>query len=75
MDRQLLTRELIETGGIDAMVVRDAPTMRTLSDAQRAASLHATLAAKPKEDVWLFGYGSLIWNPTVYFVERQVARI
>jgi cation transport protein ChaC len=33
-----------------------------------------TLAAKPRDDVWLFGYGSLIWNPTVDFVKRRVAR-
>ncbi len=34
-----------------------------------------TLAAQPWDDVWLFGYGSLIWNPTVRFVERRVARL
>jgi glutathione-specific gamma-glutamylcyclotransferase len=60
---------------IDAMVARDAPTMRILSDQQREASLHATLAARPDGDVWLFGYGSLIWNPTVHAIERRTARI
>ncbi len=71
----MLTRELIETGGIGAMVARDAPTMRILSDQEREASLHATLAARPDGDVWLFGYGSLIWNPTVHAIERRTARI
>jgi len=23
------------------------------------------------EDVWLFGYGSLMWNPTIHYVERK----
>ncbi len=68
-----LTREMIEAGVIDAMVARDAPTVRILSEDERKASLHDTLAAKPKEDVWLFGYGSLIWNPTIRFVEKRVA--
>jgi glutathione-specific gamma-glutamylcyclotransferase len=75
MAKQVLTRALIEAGGIAAMVARDAPTMRILTDEERAASLHQTLAAKPAEDVWLFGYGSLIWNPMVHYVERRVGRI
>jgi cation transport protein ChaC len=70
-----LTRDLIEAGAIDDMVTRDAPTVRILSDAERRESLLRTLAAKPRDDIWLFGYGSLIWNPTVHFVERRVARI
>ena len=66
-----LTRDLIEAGAIDAMVTRDAPAVRILSDAERQDSLIRTLAAKPRDDIWLFGYGSLIWNPTVHFVERR----
>ncbi len=49
--------------------------MRILTDAERAASLQDTLAIKPRDDVWLFGYGSLIWNPTVRYVERRVATV
>ena len=70
-----LTRDMIEAGEIDAIVARDAPAVRILSEDERKVSLHNTLAAKPKEDVWLFGYGSLIWNPTVRFVEKRVARV
>jgi glutathione-specific gamma-glutamylcyclotransferase len=75
VEKQLLTRELIEAGGIDAMIAREAPAMRLLSDSERAASVRATLAARPWGDAWLFGYGSLIWNPTIHFVERRTARI
>jgi glutathione-specific gamma-glutamylcyclotransferase len=70
-----LTRDLIEAGAIEAMVTRDAPAVRILSDAERQDSLIRTLAAKPRDDIWLFGYGSLIWNPTVQFVERRVAQL
>ena len=39
------------------------PDMPQLSDAEIEADLDATLARHPRgEDVWLFGYGSLIWN-------------
>ncbi len=75
MTDHLLTRELLEGGGIDAIVARDAPTMRILSDLERAISLQSTLARRPKGDAWLFGYGSLIWNPTVRFVQQKTARI
>ncbi|WP_083615910.1 gamma-glutamylcyclotransferase [Pantoea sp. 1.19] len=42
------------------------------SDAQREASLRHTLAARPdRSPVWLFGYGSLMWNPL--FEAEEVA--
>lgn len=27
------------------------------------------------EDLWVFGYGSLIWNPAIRFVETRTARV
>lgn len=37
---------------------------------QRAASLAATLACRPDDGpVWIFGYGSLMWNPALEFIE------
>jgi cation transport protein ChaC len=50
--------------------------MRLTTEAERAASIQETLAGRPPgEPVWLFGYGSLIWNPTIHTVERRNARI
>jgi cation transport protein ChaC len=74
-DAHVLSRVFLEAGGIGALVARDAPTQRLLSDAERHESLLATLALRPPGDAWLFGYGSLIWNPTVHSVERRVAHI
>lgn len=40
------------------------------SPEQRSASLAATLAGRPDQGpVWLFGYGSLIWNPAFEYAE------
>ena len=37
---------------------------------QRAASLAATLACRPDAgSVWIFGYGSLMWNPALEYRE------
>ncbi len=72
----VITRALLEAGGIDAMVARSGSGMLLLTEAERALSLRQTLAARPPgEAVWLFGYGSLIWNPAIHFAERRTAAI
>ncbi len=44
-----------------------------------AASLHDTLTAAPAGaldgDVWVFGYGSLVWNPAFEYAEKRRGRI
>jgi len=43
---------------------------------QQAASLHQALAGWDRTSpVWLFGYGSLIWNPEVTYDRRIPARV
>lgn len=43
---------------------------------QRAASLAATLACRPDDGpVWIFGYGSLMWNPALEFVESATGTL
>jgi cation transport protein ChaC len=58
------------------MIARAGVNLPVLSDAERRASLQATLAAQPAPgDVWLFGYGSLIWNPAFHYIERHPSLI
>jgi len=54
---------------------QDAPGIRLTIEAERAASLAATLSRRTEGDVWVFGFGSLIWNPALKTAERQTARI
>jgi cation transport protein ChaC len=50
--------------------------LEVLSPEARAASLDATLERVARdEDVWVFGYGSLMWNPAFRHVERRPARL
>jgi glutathione-specific gamma-glutamylcyclotransferase len=72
-----LTREMLLGGGFADMLARAVPGLRMTSDAERHASLHATLAARPERGggVWVFAYGSLLWNPTVHAEERRGARV
>ena len=75
-DPPRLTRELLLGNGLADMIARATPHIRVLTDAERTASLHAVLADRPEhgDGVWLFAYGSLIWNPTIRVGERRVAR-
>ena len=74
-DAHVISRAFLQDGGIAELLARAAPTLRLLTDVERHDSLQATLAKRPPGDGWVFGYGSLIWNPTIHSVERRVARI
>ena len=71
-----LTSELVS---LVARKVEDggpAPGVVVHNDADYEASLQALLAARPwqGEDVWVFAYGSLLWNPA-FEVAEQVAAV
>jgi cation transport protein ChaC len=71
-----LTRADLESDRLRKLFTKANPHARVLSDEELEASLQELLATHPDaEDVWLFGYGSLIWNPIVHFRERHVARL
>jgi glutathione-specific gamma-glutamylcyclotransferase len=72
-----LTRESLLDGTFHASV-RGAlgPNVRYMTDAERAAQVEAILARAPRpRRIWVFAFGSLIWNPAFHFVERRTARI
>jgi len=76
-DTHVITRASLQDDTLRRMMAASAPGLRLLTDEERAASLAATLAARPDtgQGVWLFAYGSLIWNPALHFDTRRLARI
>jgi cation transport protein ChaC len=72
-----LTREFLMQNTLSEMMARAMPDVRLLSEAEREASLTDMLARRPPDQVgqgvWVFAYGSLIWNPAVHFAERRPA--
>ena len=45
------------------------------SDEVREAMRHEALAPWQGKDLWVFAYGSLMWDPAVYFAEVRRARL
>ena len=72
-----ITRESLRDGSlIDAARRRVPPGMRIRTDAEIESCLDAILRDHPpQEDVWLFGYGSLMWNPAMHFAEHRGGRV
>src|SRR5271169_4697712 len=76
-DRVHITADALRDGSLIAAArLRNAGDPSLLSDAEIAASLQAILATHPPgQDVWLFGYGSLMWNPAMHFAESRPGRV
>jgi len=70
-DKSILTREALLNGEIDRLVHDNQNDIKRMSDEQRAALVDQTLIALADSDLWVFGYGSLIWNPALNFEEQR----
>jgi cation transport protein ChaC len=72
----VLTRDNIKSGVVRRLVAELGVAMRMLTDDELAASRRAMLGGIDlSAGVWVFGYGSLIWNPAFHFAERRTGTI
>lgn len=71
----MLKRHFLQSDGFKA-VLASLPEHIRWSPERIANSMHETLSKRPvNSDLWLFCYGSLIWNPVVRFLERESATL
>jgi len=72
-----LTRENILSGRIREWVAKHDDSFRPLTDSELRRTRDAMFPpdGRPKGPVWLFGYGSLIWNPAFEYAEKHPATV
>ncbi|CAN5338864.1 hypothetical protein BH10PSE18_BH10PSE18_25520 [soil metagenome] len=72
-----ITRENLFDGSLMSALRTTAPpgtTMRSVAELE--ASMNAVLLDREgNEDIHVFGYGSLMWNPAIHFVESMRASL
>ena len=72
----VLNRDAIERGLLEQYARDNAHLMemRLSTEEERRASIEQMLsAAADGQDVWIFGYGSLMWNPAFHYAEERPA--
>ena len=72
----VLNRESIKQGLLQQYARDNAHQipMRIRTDEEREASIQQMLAETTDgQDVWVFGYGSLMWNPAFHYAEERPA--
>jgi len=75
-----ITREALERDAVREAMRARHPEVPLLEDGDLRASIDAMLTRCPADadtvdGVWLFGYGSLLWNPCVEVAEWEAARL
>jgi len=75
----MIDREFLKSGGM-TNALREADRqglLRLTTPAERRRVRAALLAeaARHKAPLWLFAYGSLMWNPAFHFAESRVATV
>ena len=76
-DGFVITRERLLSGAhLAAIRARATPDFPIRSDAELEHSLDETLGQHPAgQDLWVFAYGSLMWNPAFHHAEHRIGTI
>jgi cation transport protein ChaC len=71
----VLNRKALESKLLQKLLAHPELNFTILSDEELIASIRATLKQRTTSELWIFAYGSLIWNPLFPYIERRVVTI
>ena len=77
LEERPLSRDMLESGLVRKLALdRDGENSSVLSKDELVASRRNYIKDDYKgPDIWIFGYGSLIWNPLIAFEEKQFGHV
>lgn len=71
-----LTRSDLESRCLQQTILQSGRKVNVLTEDQLQESIREKLKQqKPDSDIWIFAYGSLIWNPIVKVAEQRIGTI
>ena len=72
-----LDRKFIQDGGVDQLIKASPQFADKLVPIEERESMRRRILVEfgTGKDIWIFGYGSLIWNPILRYAEERRARI
>ena len=75
----MLTRQALLDGSFrknaEKAVAAAKAVMQIRPEEESKRLFDGFFSARPKDDIWVFGYGSLMWNPAIEFERRALATL
>lgn len=71
----VLNREALKSGLLQELLAHPELNLKVLSDLELLTSIKETLQRQSHKELWIFAYGSLIWNPLFEYLERRTATV
>ena len=71
----VLNRQALESKLLQQILSHPELNLKIWSDEELLSSIRKTLQSKSIDRLWIFAYGSLIWNPLFEYIERRVVTI
>lgn len=72
---EFLTRDTLANNMVQKLARERGDGHDLLSDAELLASRRQLIADDWQDEIWLFAYGSLLWNPVIHIDKTRLGRI
>lgn len=71
----VLNRLALESKLLQQLLAHPDLDLKIWSDQELQLSIQNTLRQKSSKELWIFAYGSLIWNPIFNYCDRRIATV